>query len=80
MEKHSTMEVRLIIFLVFIWFSACHKPNPEVVKMPSDEPHSISSRAFSELNLGAKEVLKVRDYLHGKGMDIDSLYVYEILF
>lgn len=74
------MEVRLMVLLVFIGFSACHKPNPEVVKMPSEEPHYISSRAFSELNLEAKEVVKVRDYLHAKGLDIDSLYVYEIFY
>jgi hypothetical protein len=74
------MELRLIILLVLIWFSACHKPNPEVVKMPTEVLDLISSRAFSELNLEAKEVLKVRDYLDGKGLDIDSLYVYEIIF
>lgn len=68
--------MRILILLSCIWFSGCH--NPEVGKEVHEELEFISSRPFSELYLEAKAVLKVRGYLHAKGMDIDSLYVYEI--
>jgi hypothetical protein len=72
------MEMRILILLVCIWFSSCHRSDDEVGKEVSKEAEFILSRPFSGLYLEAKAVLKVRDYLVSKGMDIDSLYVYEI--
>ena len=70
--------MRMLVLLVCIWLSACHKSDPELGKEVHEEPEFISSIPFHELYLEAKAVLKVKDYLHSKGMDTDSLYVYEI--
>ena len=77
--------MRLLILLVCVWLSACQKHGSEVGIETNKELEFILSRPFSELylnakagSLEAKAVKKVRDYLLAKGMNIDSLYVYEI--
>lgn len=81
------MEMRLLTLLIFVWLNACNKPSQDVGKKSDVETELIPAKLFSELYVNAKAeipgsraIKKVSEYLLAKGMDLDSLYVYEIIY